>query len=129
MAKISFFHLCDLKCFNFFGTSRDVGFYTFPFAKESPFLDPIKKTLFEMSKSGVIKRIWDAHQTIDDDNCRKQKVINQFQLTKHCLNEAVFFQNALGFPQLVFPMILLVSGILLSIISAFFEKLYTIHST
>ena len=84
MAKISFFHLCDLKCLNFFELLlfRDIGFYTFPFAKESPFLEPIKKTLFEMSKSGVIKRIWDAHQTIDDDNCRKQKVISQFTIDK-----------------------------------------------
>ena len=49
-----------------------------PFAKESPFLEPMRKTFFEMAKSGILKKIWDKY-TYSPPNvqCEEKKVNNQ----------------------------------------------------
>lgn len=53
---------------------RDIFPLSLPLAKESPFLEPIKKVLFEMKKSGVIENIWRNHQTNVDTVCEERKV-------------------------------------------------------
>ena len=46
-----------------------------PFAKESPFLEPMKKTFFEMAKSGILKKIWDKYTFSPPDvQCEEKKV-------------------------------------------------------
>ena len=45
-----------------------------PFAKESPFLEPMKRTLFELSESGIIRKIWDHHHVKLDAKCEEAKV-------------------------------------------------------
>ena len=47
---------------------------TFPFAKDSPFLESFKKVLFEMKKTGIVKQIWNRHKTLIDDVCEERKV-------------------------------------------------------
>ena len=59
--------------------SRDVGFYTFPFAKESPFLEPIKNVLIQMKKHGILDNIWKRHQVNIDHTCEEKKVNTYFQ--------------------------------------------------
>ena len=49
-------------------------FLALPFHKESPFLEPIKKTLFEMAKSGVMKKLVDKYTTPINYNCEDDKV-------------------------------------------------------
>lgn len=46
-----------------------------PFAKDSPFLQPMKRTFFEMSKAGILKKIWDKY-TYSPPNvqCEERKV-------------------------------------------------------
>ena len=45
-----------------------------PFAKESPFVEPIKKTLMQLKSSGVIDLIWRDHQIVTDSECDEKKV-------------------------------------------------------
>ena len=45
-----------------------------PFHKESPFLEPVKTTLFEMIKSGVMKKLVDQYTSSVDYNCEDEKV-------------------------------------------------------
>ena len=59
--------------------SRDVGFYTFPFAKESPFLEPVKNVLIQMKKHGILDIIWKRHQVNIDHTCEEKKVKAYFQ--------------------------------------------------
>ena len=54
--------------------SRDVGFYTFPFAKESPFLEPVKNVLIQMKKHGILDNIWKRYQVNIDHTCEEKKV-------------------------------------------------------
>ena len=46
-----------------------------PFAKDSPFLQPMKRTFFEMAKAGILKKIWDKY-TYSPPNvqCEERKV-------------------------------------------------------
>ena len=45
-----------------------------PFHRESPFLEPMKNTLFEMTKSGVMKKLVDQYTSSIDHNCEDDKV-------------------------------------------------------
>ena len=63
--------------FHFQSLFRDKVRLTFPFAKESPFLEPFKKSLFEMKKSGILKQIWNRHKTDIDNICEERKVLGQ----------------------------------------------------
>ena len=107
--------------------SRDVGFYTFPFAKESPFLEPIKNVLIQMKKHGILDNIWKRHQVNIDHTCEEKKV-NAYVLlisTPRFLDNLCVpqFQNPLGYQQLIFPILLLLFGMLLSMILSLIEFL------
>ena len=46
-----------------------------PFAKDSPFLQPMKRTFFEMSKAGILKKIWDKYAYSPPNvQCEERKV-------------------------------------------------------
>ena len=53
---------------------RDVSYLSIPLAKESPFLEPLKKALFQMNLVGIIDNIWERHQTLVDTMCEERKV-------------------------------------------------------
>ena len=55
--------------------SRDVSYLSFPLAKESPFLEPLKKALFQMNLAGIIDNIWERHQILVDTMCEERKVL------------------------------------------------------
>ena len=46
----------------------------YPFAKESPFVEPFKNALIKMRNSGILHRIWENNQIILDTQCEDRKV-------------------------------------------------------
>ena len=65
--------MADLKClYHYF--FRDISYLSIPLAKESPFLEPLKKALFQMNLVGIIDNIWERHQTLVDTMCEERKV-------------------------------------------------------
>ena len=44
-------------------------------AKESPFLEPLKRTIYEMMQSGIINEIWEKYQPNLNTECNEPKVI------------------------------------------------------
>ena len=96
-----------------------------PFTKESPFLEPMKKTFFEMAKSGVLKKIWEKY-TYSPPNvqCEEKKVSIMLLCKCNCSEIILPFKNPLGFNQLLLPVILLCFGLFLSICIGLIEKAF-----
>lgn len=100
------------------------------FSKESPFLEPFMKWLNKMVQSGVMKKMVEQYDTISDDDseCEERRVFATYLVfrSKYFTNKLFpyFFllQNALGYHQLIFPFILLGSGLTLSIAFVLVEK-------
>ena len=55
---------------------RDISYLSIPLAKESPFLEPLKKAFNQMNLVGIIDNIWERHQTLVDKMCEERKVFN-----------------------------------------------------
>ena len=55
---------------------RYVNYYAFPFAKESPFLKPLKETFDKMRRFGVLDHIWNRyHSPKQGIKCEDPKVL------------------------------------------------------
>ena len=62
-------------------------------AKESPFLEPLKRTIYEMMQSGIINEIWEKYQPNLDTECNEPKVFLSIQkhIHKKCLTQIYIF--------------------------------------
>ena len=54
---------------------RHKQWLSIPFAKDSPFMEPMKQTFSDMAKSGVMKKIWNKYTYAPPNiQCEERKV-------------------------------------------------------
>lgn len=104
-------------------------YLSFPFGKDSPFRSPIVETLTLMMKSGTIERIWRTHGVPKQfSDCGVSAKVPMKYFMKEILSK-LLLQTTLGFNQLVFPVIILLFGALISSILALGEKISRRNTT
>ena len=72
---------CKITSIKSFELMQDF-YQALPFAKESPFLEPMKRSLLELSRSGIIRKIWEHHHITLDAKCEEAKV----RFSRYCIN-------------------------------------------
>ena len=70
-----------------------------PLAKESPFLEPMKNTFFEMAKSGILENIWEKYTYTPSNVQCEEKKVNIEMLCTNDINDSlihIFFLDIIG---------------------------------
>ena len=88
----------------FFIIFRYPDYITFPFTKNSPFFAPFNRVLRKLMESGTLSRIWNKYQSEILHECEEPQV------------------KSLDYNQLLFPSVILATGLIFSCILGIFEK-------